>query len=250
LDDEKPNDGKDTDTDTDTDTNTDTDDDSVAPPIIPFPFIHQHQKLHDMLLWLGANTLGKLHFDQYDNIMCPINGTKTFTIFHPHMNENLYEGRIREGFLNINDTTGDFSRTELGDSLADVFSPIEITHLMDEGENEVSQQRRQKAFKQYPKFKEARKGAMKCKIRPGNCLFLPAFWWHEVESTVEDGFASIHEHGKANTGDDSLVLAVNFWYEPFIKKHFPCPTCRMHADEQRYEKLIKELMELEEEEEL
>lgn len=31
---------------------------SSDPPVYPLPFIHDHQPLHDMLVWLGANTLG------------------------------------------------------------------------------------------------------------------------------------------------------------------------------------------------
>ncbi len=46
-----------------------------------------------------GRTLGKLHFDPYDNFMCMVSGAKQFLIFEPHHNEQLYEGHIREAQL-------------------------------------------------------------------------------------------------------------------------------------------------------
>ena len=49
-------------------------------------------------------------------------------------------------------------------------------------------------FQKYPNAAHAR--PMQCKIAKGDALYLPAFWWHEVQS-----FPS----------DRAFNLAVNFW---------------------------------------
>lgn len=48
----------------------------------------------------------------------------------------------------------------------------------------------------YPLFSDARR--VQCSLRPGDVLFMPAFWWHEVRSQPDP------EHRRN--------LAVNFWY--------------------------------------
>lgn len=44
-------------------------------------------------IWLGnGRTVGKLHFDPFDNLLCQVTGKKNLILFDPHNNENLYEG--------------------------------------------------------------------------------------------------------------------------------------------------------------
>lgn len=48
-------------------------------------------------LWYGdGRTIGKLHFDAYENLMTMIAGQKKFILFDPSDNQRLYEGHIRE----------------------------------------------------------------------------------------------------------------------------------------------------------
>jgi len=35
-------------------------------------------------------------------------------------------------------------------------------------------------LKRFPKFTEAKR--LSCVLNPGDVLFMPAFWWHEVQS--------------------------------------------------------------------
>lgn len=111
-------------------------------------------------------------------------------------------------------------------------------------------------------------------VRPGDCLYLPAFWWHEVESTVEPEHASLHainanrrleqqhtatcgtEHacdthrdpgapgsgaGHAADGSSRLVLAVNFWYAPLLQKDHPCSGCSLRFDGDAFPDMMEKL---------
>jgi len=78
-------------------------------------------------IWFGdGHTLGKLHFDPFDNLMCLVAGKKQFVLFDPLDNQDLYEGHIREAFLDYNSTTQKLSRDHLGDSTSMVMSPVDI----------------------------------------------------------------------------------------------------------------------------
>lgn len=103
------------------------------------------------------------------------------TLFEPHHNENLYEAHIPEAMLSINFTTRKFSRKKLLESTSMVMSPVDIARP---------------DLKRFPKFSEAKR--TKCVLKPGDVLFMPAFWWHEVQSYPDP--------------NENRNLAVNFWY--------------------------------------
>ncbi len=52
-------------------------------------------------------------------------------------------------------------------------------------------------LERFPRFSGARR--MACVLRPGDVLFMPAFWWHEVQSYPDPM--------------ERRNLAVNFWYD-------------------------------------
>ena len=96
-------------------------------------------------IWLGnGRTVGKLHFDEYDNLLCQISGKKTLTLFDPHNNENLYEGKnrslvccfnlfnmlgyIREAVLSYSPHSDSFHRSTLTESTSLVMSPVDLSH--------------------------------------------------------------------------------------------------------------------------
>ncbi|CAH1256685.1 JMJD7 [Branchiostoma lanceolatum] len=66
----------------------------------------------------------------------------------------------------------------------------------------------------FPKFAEA--VPMNCTIEEGEVLYMPSHWWHEVQS-----YPSSTQHRN---------LAINFWYEPFLTKEFPCQTCSLDVN--------------------
>ena len=141
-----------------------------------------------------SKTLGKLHFDPFENLLTMIAGEKHVHLFPPDRNEQLYEGHIVEGRLEYSAATGTFSRRQLLQSTAMVMSPIDI---------------RKPNLERFPAFSDA--VGMTCVIREGDALFLPAFWWHEVQSRPDDHARNI---------------AVNWWFAPVWDKEFPCQECR------------------------
>jgi jumonji domain-containing protein 7 len=164
-------------------------------------------------IWLGdGKTVGKLHFDEFDNLMSVESGKKTFRIAHPFRNENLYERHIREARLGFDLQTGEFHRSELPESTCMVMSPVGDPTRVD--------------LKRFPKFKPV--NFFDCEVNAGETLFLPSFWHHEVTSAPNDrGFN----------------LATNIWYTPLREKLFPCESCRPYLNEAKYSKLFKSLYE-------
>ncbi|KAK7471742.1 hypothetical protein BaRGS_00035624 [Batillaria attramentaria] len=160
------------------------------------PFFKNTLQLEEQCIWLSdGNTLGKTHFDPFDNFLCQVSGEKEVILFEPHSNERLYEAFILEADMYYNPTTKQFHRpAEFLKKVSLYMSPVDI---------------QQPNLERFKKFGEAR--PMSCTIRQGEVLFMPAFWWHEVQSRP-----SPTEHRN---------LAVNFWYDPFFTKVFPCQKC-------------------------
>ncbi|XP_069132177.1 uncharacterized protein [Argopecten irradians] len=176
--------------------------------IIEMPFIAPgRHRLDHLNIWLSdGNTLGKLHFDPYDNFLCQIHGQKQVILFEPHQNENLYEAHIAEAIFSYNKTTKEFRRSSLVDSTSMVMSPVDIL---------------KPDFQKFPQFASAM--PLNCTLREGDVLFMPSFWWHEVQSSPN-----------VTVGHN---LAVNFWYDPFLTKEFPCQECRLDINP-RYRHLL------------
>jgi len=100
-------------------------------------------------LWVGNKTIVPTHFDLPDNIACCVSGKKRFTLFPPEQISNLYVGPI--------------DQTPAGQptSLVDVNKPDLVN---------------------FPKYNEALKNAQIAEIEPGDALYIPSLWWHNVES--------------------------------------------------------------------
>ncbi|BFZ04950.1 hypothetical protein BsWGS_07989 [Bradybaena similaris] len=163
-------------------------------------FFRNVLELSHLNIWLSdGNTLGKLHFDPFDNFLCQISGEKQVLLFDPHDNTRLYEGHIQEAMLTYNASEKRFSRKKLLESTSMVMSPIDLL---------------QPDLERFPKFSQVR--PLNCTIQAGDVLYMPSFWWHEVQSKP-----SIHEHRN---------LAVNFWYEPFLTREFPCQECGLDVN--------------------
>ncbi|XP_066275807.1 uncharacterized protein [Branchiostoma lanceolatum] len=165
-----------------------------------FPFVNDLLSRRHLNMWLSdGNTLGKLHFDPFDNLLCQISGKKEVILFEPHDNTRLYEAHIPDGILEFNNRTGKFRRKTLLGRICAVMSPVDIL---------------KPNFKRFPKFAEA--VPVNCTIEEGEVLYMPAHWWHEVQS-----YPSSTQHRN---------LAINFWYEPFLTKEFPCQTCSLDVN--------------------
>lgn len=162
-------------------------------------------------IWIGdGQTLGKMHFDEYENALAVVKGVKEVILFDPRQNQNLYEGHLPEARFTVERTANNgftLNRSGLLESTSMVMSPVDILNP---------------DFVTFPRFKRAK--PMICRVEAGDVLFLPSFWWHEVQSYPDQ--------------DEMINIAVNFWYQPFFTKDFPCAECPLEFNHEAYRDLL------------
>lgn len=116
-------------------------------------------------LWLGNASFVSSHYDTFDNIACVVAGRRRFTLYPPQAIANLYVGPI------------DFTMAGPPVALAAGSAPGDP---------------------RYPKFETIRGEALVAELDPGDALYLPKLWWHQVEAT------------------EPLNLLVNYWWDAFL----------------------------------
>jgi len=112
-------------------------------------------------LWIGNRTHTATHWDQSQNLACVVAGRRRFTLFPPEQLKNLYVGPL------------EFTLAGQPTSIVDIDAPDLET---------------------YPNFADALKTALRAELGPGDALYIPAMWWHDVLSL--DDFGSL----------------INFWW--------------------------------------
>lgn len=101
-------------------------------------------------IWIGNTLRTQTHFDYMPNIAVHVAGKKTFTLFAPDQTGNLYPGPL--------------DRTPAG-------VPISMA-LIEEPD-----------FERFPRFAKALKHSITAELEPGDGLYIPALWWHHVQTT-------------------------------------------------------------------
>jgi hypothetical protein len=112
-------------------------------------------------LWVGNAVTAPTHYDMSDNVACMVAGHKRFTFFPPDQLPNLYVGPL------------DMAPGGLPTSLVKVSAPD---------------------LDRYPRFAQALAVAETAELGPGDAVFIPNLWWHNVESLTP------------------LNLLVNYWW--------------------------------------
>ena len=97
-------------------------------------------------IWLGNTITVPAHFDEAHNLACCVSGRRRFTLFPPEQVGNLYVGPL------------DF--TPAG-------APVSMAT---------------RDFDQYPRYREALAASVVAELEPGDAIYIPSLWWHQVES--------------------------------------------------------------------
>jgi hypothetical protein len=123
-------------------------------------------------IWIGNRTCIAPHFDNTENLACVVGGRRRFTMFPPDQIGNLYVGPL------------DFTPAGQPVSLVDVRNPD---------------------LARFPRFAEAAEVAEVAELSPGDAVYIPALWWHNVEAL-----------------EDFNVL-VNYWWRD-VADYFDSPS--------------------------
>ncbi|MET0289558.1 MAG: cupin-like domain-containing protein [Pseudoxanthomonas sp.] len=123
-------------------------------------------------IWVGNRTIASCHYDAPNNLACCVVGRRRVTVFPPDQITNLYPGPLAP-------TPGGQAV-----SLVDFADPDLV---------------------RYPRFADALVNARTAVLEPGDVLFIPSMWWHQVE-----GLASFN-------------VLVNYWWSS-VPAHMPAPT--------------------------
>eukprot|EP00347_Sterkiella_histriomuscorum_P019921 403339797 len=126
--------------------------------IIDIPIVEDYLNLTQITFWHGFGTLTRPHTDAMENIICVFEGYKNFTIVPDEHSPYVYAGF--KG-LPIN------------------YSPLEFVDP---------------DYEQFPLFRKAK--LMSAFVDQGDCLYMPSYWWHQVESSK------------------GVTLALSHWYNP------------------------------------
>jgi hypothetical protein len=111
--------------------------------------------------WIGNRSTALAHYDMSNNIACCLAGHRRFTLFPPEQIENLYPGPLEP-------TPGGQVLT-----MANINAPD---------------------FERFPHLREALAVGETAELEPGDALFYPAMWWHQVEAL------------------DTFNVMVNYWW--------------------------------------
>jgi hypothetical protein len=112
-------------------------------------------------IWIGNRTIACAHYDMSNNLACCMVGRRRFTLFPPEQVHNLYPGPLEP-------TPG-----------GQVVSMVDL---------------QDPDFHRYPRVREALAAGEVAELEPGDVLFYPALWWHQVEAL------------------DAFNVMINYWW--------------------------------------
>jgi hypothetical protein len=125
-----------------------------------FPGLRQHNDLvfdHEIFadnkplskVWVGTESIAAAHYDVPSNLACCVVGDRRFTLFPPEQIHNLYPGPL--------DPTPGGQAV----SMVDLQNPD---------------------FERFPRIRQALDAAVVVDLKPGDAVYYPSMWWHQVEA--------------------------------------------------------------------
>ena len=128
-------------------------------------------------VWIGNTLTVQTHFDLSSNIACAVAGRRRFTLFPPEQLPNLYVGPI------------EFTISGPPISMVNARNPD---------------------LARFPRFAEALAHSVTGELAPGDAVYIPYAWWHQVESL------------------EPFNVLVNYWWNEARQTGSPFD-CMLHA---------------------
>ncbi|MDC0953040.1 cupin-like domain-containing protein [Porticoccaceae bacterium] len=100
-------------------------------------------------VWVGTESIAAAHYDVPSNLACCVLGARRFTLFPPEQIHNLYPGPLEP-------TPGGQVIT-----MVDLKNPD---------------------FERFPRVRRALEAAVVVDLQPGDAVYYPSMWWHQVEA--------------------------------------------------------------------
>ncbi|WOI53450.1 cupin-like domain-containing protein [Parvularcula sp. LCG005] len=129
-------------------------------------------------IWIGNRVTIAAHYDPSENIACVGVGRRRFTLFPPEQVSNLYVG------------PEELTPAGAAISLVDFDNPD---------------------LEAFPRFPDAMAAAMTAELEPGDAIYIPYLWWHQVRSL------------------DAFNILINYWWTPPSNAHGMPRDVLMHA---------------------
>lgn len=126
--------------------------------------------------WLGNALTVPVHHDHPYNLACVVAGRRRFTLFAPDQVGNLYIGPLEH--------------TPSG-------APISVVHPNPPD------------FERYPRYRDALASARVADLEPGDALYIPPLWYHQVEAL------------------EKVNLLVNYWWPVVGARDLPTPAATL-----------------------
>ena len=126
--------------------------------------------------WLGNALTVPVHHDHPYNLACVVAGRRRFTLFPPDQVGNLYIGPLEH--------------TPSG-------APISVVHP------------KSPDFERYPRYRDALASARVFEMEPGDALYIPPLWFHQVEAL------------------EKVNLLVNYWWPVLGDAQLPAPVASL-----------------------
>lgn len=124
---------------------------------LPLPAIDSQARI-----WIGNASHVSAHYDLSENIAVVAAGQRRFTLFPPEQAANLYVG------------------------------PLDVTIA---GQPVSMVDMRKPDLARFPRFSEAMDAAETAVLDPGDAIFIPTLWWHQVQAS------------------QAINVLVNYWFD-------------------------------------
>jgi len=108
-----------------------------------------HDLVTSVRIWIGNASRVAAHHDVLDNIACVCAGKRRFTLFPPDQLANLYLGPL------------------------DLTPAGQQVSLVDPDQPDLAR---------FPRYAEALEHAQQAELEPGDAIYIPSMWWHQVSA--------------------------------------------------------------------